>query len=69
MNNDTFWQVVSDYPPVLKILLIATTWAIFCVGVCLPLITLKLYWQNIRELFEEKPRYSPYAGDEKFRTQ
>jgi hypothetical protein len=66
MNNDMFWQMLQQEPVWMLLIQIAVVWAIVCIGICLPLITLKLYWKSITRYFHEKPRYSPYAGKEKY---
>lgn len=43
-----------------KLLQIITLWAVICVGVCLPLITLKLYWKTIQKYFAGDFHSSPY---------
>jgi len=46
-----------DHPGLQEFALYAGLWGLVCVGVCLPLITLKLYWKSILRLF---PRESAY---------
>ena len=56
--------------------MLLSIWALICVSVCLPLITLKLYARNIRELFqastrryswrEKAQKYRPNETDEQF---
>ena len=54
MNEFLFspaWQQLS---------LILTLWAILCVGICLPLITWKLYTQNDLKPFPKEPPCSRF---------
>ena len=44
-----------EQPAFLKFEQFAVLWAIICIGVCLPLITLKLYWNSLSSLFRESP--------------
>jgi len=53
----TFMNLFLDHPGLQEFALYAGLWALVCVGVCLPLITLKLYWNTIVRLF---PRESAY---------
>jgi len=45
------WQMWQSEPIWMRLLQLASVWAVLCVGVCLPLITLKLYWKNISSLW------------------
>ena len=44
----------------MKLLQFVTLWAVICIGVCLPLITFKLYRKNIQKYFAEDFHGSPY---------
>src|ERR1022692_2774932 len=60
MNQDmaTLWW--ENFPWWMKLLQLAEIWAVICVGVCLPLITFKLYRKNIQKYFAEDFNGSPY---------
>jgi hypothetical protein len=60
MNQDiaTIWW--EQCPWWMKLLQLITLWAIVCVGVCLPLITLKLYWKSLQNYFASDFHSSPY---------
>jgi len=53
MTLQMWWDT---FPWWMKFGQILVMWAILCVGICLPLITLKLYWHSIHEYFSDKPR-------------
>lgn len=46
-----------EHPQLQVLAVYAGLWAILCVGICLPLITLKLYWSSLLKFF---PRESAY---------
>jgi hypothetical protein len=50
-------NLFADHPGLQQFAMYATLWALVCIGICLPLITLKLYWNSIKRLF---PRESAY---------
>jgi len=52
MTLGALWEIMPIWE---KLAFLATLWAILCVGVCLPLITLRLFWQNIVQLWKPKP--------------
>ena len=54
----TLWW--EQFPWWMKLLQFVTLWAEICVGVCLPLITLKLYWKSIQKYFAGDFHSSPY---------
>jgi hypothetical protein len=60
MNQDfaTFWW--EQMPWWVKLLQLFTLWAVVCVGVCLPLITLKLYWRSLQKYFAGDFHSTPY---------
>jgi len=45
-------------PPWIDVLAVLMIWALICVGICLPMITWKLFWSNADEEFETRFRLS-----------
>ncbi len=65
MNEDIYklWWANTPWWQVLIIAL--TLWSILCVGICLPLITWKLYARSIAKLFPKEPLYSRFHDHKK----
>src|SRR5450432_93988 len=60
MNQDFLTMRWEQMPWWMKLLQLITVWAVICTGVCLPLITLKLYWKSIQKYFAGDFQSSPY---------
>jgi hypothetical protein len=53
-------NVFLTHPGLQELMVYASLWAILCLGICLPLITLKLYWKAILNLFPKEPAYHEF---------
>jgi hypothetical protein len=60
MNQDFFTMWWEQMPWWIKLLQLITLWAVICIGVCLPLITVKLYWKSIEKYFAGDFQSSQY---------
>jgi len=55
-----FMNFFADHPGLQQFAMYATLWALVSVGICLPLITLKLYWNTIQRLFPQESAYHEF---------
>jgi len=67
-NDISFEQYLEACPLWMKLGTLLSIWAILCVGICLPLITLKLYSSNIAQWFGKESAYSDLDERYPFRT-